>query len=538
MKAWFETNNKRIATLLIIVLFLIPLGIAGYSLIYQELYKNSEAKINQNNEFANYAARFLNGYIDEYTTTLQKIAATQAVDQKDSEKIQVLLEQFNLIRPEPSLFWVADNQGDLLAKYPDNYLNKNIKDRDFFQESMQGKNFVGGPYIGRVSSLEVIVISVPYYHEGKVAGVIGVSIPLQELNNKLSVIKRSDESYLTLINLRGEVLSHPNLAEFRRIFSYEEYPLSKALKDDYQDQGYFYYDIGNSYGNNLHSFVKLNVASWVMVAVQPMESLESQLSSIMGRTLIVLTIVGVFVGFIIHYLLLLRDMNNIEKIKQAEKLAVVGELAAGVAHEIRNPLTSIKGFVQLIDMKKGPEVPSYYIEIMIDELDRIEQIVGEMVVLAKPAPSEKCPVDLNALIQDTINFMKPQAEMHDITLRVELDPGMPPIEAVKNQLKQVLINLIKNSIEAIEDKANGVILIKAESQQNNVSITVFDNGKGISLDNLKKLGTPFYSTKDTGTGLGLMTSYRIIQNHGGEIRVDSKPGVGTAFILTLARSNK
>lgn len=535
MNAWSETNNKRIATLLIVVLFLIPLGIAGYSLIYQELNKNHQARINQNNEFAYYAARFLNGYIDEYKTTLQKIAATQAVHQKDTEKIQMLLEQFNLIRPEPSLFWVADDQGDLLAKYPDNYLDKNIKDREFFLETMQGKNFVGGPYIGRVSSLEVIVISVPYYNEGKVAGVIGVSIPLQELNKKLSVIQRRDESHLTLINLRGEVLAHPNLAEFRRIFSYEEYPLSEAFTGNHQEQGYFYYEVDNNKGDNLHSFVKLKEAPWVIVAVQPIESLESQLSNIMGRTLIILTIVGFFVGFIIHYLLLLRDMNNIEKVKQAEKLAVVGELAAGVAHEIRNPLTSIKGFVQLIDMKKGPEVPSYYIETIIDELDRIEQIVGEMVVLAKPAPSEKCPVDLNKLIQDTNNLMASQAEMHEITLRAELIPDMPPIEAVKNQLKQVLINLIKNSIEAIEEKANGQILIKVESHLNTVSISVIDNGKGISEDNLRKLGTPFYSTKDTGTGLGLMTSYRIIQNHGGEITVDSKPGVGTEFIITLPR---
>jgi two-component system CheB/CheR fusion protein len=153
-------------------------------------------------------------------------------------------------------------------------------------------------------------------------------------------------------------------------------------------------------------------------------------------------------------------------------------------------------------------------------------------VLAKPAHEEKTQVDFSALLHDTVNLMSPQAATQNIKIGLEIEPGLPFVMGVRNQLKQVMINLLKNSIEALEED-KGEIMITATYEAEHMFITVEDNGKGIEPELISKLGTPFFSTKDSGTGLGLMISYRIIQNHEGEIKVESKPGVSTKFQIIL-----
>ncbi len=531
MNTLFTLHHKRITAFLIALLIIIPLGITAYSLIYQELHKENQAEIARNNQVANYAASYLNEYLYGYEVALQAFATTPSLVYEDREETKRMLKDFDLARTEPSLLWVANSKGELVAKYPEDYIDKNILELEFFKESMKGDSFVGGPYTGSVTGMEIIVISVPYYREGQVAGVVGVSIPLTELQKKLCVIQGYDTGYVALLNLKGDVLGHPNLEEFRKTFSFLQSPLYENLIIDKVESGYFD-KAANDPERKMHSFVKLKEAPWVVVAVHPLEVFELKLHQTIARNLVALIFVGMLLGFLIHYLLLLRDVNNAEKMKQREKLAVVGELAAGVAHEIRNPLTSIKGFVQLIDSKKGTEIPPFYIETILDELDRIEQIVGEMVVLAKPAHEEKSQVDVPTLLHDTVNLMSPQAARQNIGICLEIEPGLPFVMGVRNQLKQVVINLLKNSIEALEED-KGEIMITATYKAKHIFITVADNGKGIEPEVISKLGTPFFSTKDSGTGLGLMISYRIIQNHEGEVKVESKPGVGAKFQIIL-----
>lgn len=525
-------HHKRITIFLIALLILIPLGIISYALLYEDFRDEKQAEIAKNNQVADHAARYLNEYLDGYKSALENLAATPSIIYEDSEVTKRMMQDFALSRPESSLFWVADSKGEFVAKYPDEYMDQSILDREFFKEAMKGKSFFGGPYISTITGQEIIVISVPYHRNNKVAGVAGVSIPLVEIQKRLSLIQVGDKGYVALVSLKGDILSHPHLAEYREIFSFQQTPLYGLLFVDKLERGYFD-QAPNEPERRMHSFVKLKEAPWVAITVQPLQELDIKLLQTFGRNLLVLLIVGIFVGFLIHYILLLKDMKNAEKIIQTEKLAVVGELAAGVAHEIRNPLTSIKGFVQLIDSKKGAEVPPFYIETILDELDRIEQIVGEMVVLAKPAHEEKSQVNLSLLLQDTVNLMSPQAGMRNVMLRLEIEQGLPFVKGVRNQLKQVMINLIKNSIEAIGAEDKGEIMITATYEAEHIFITVADNGKGIEPEVINKLGTPFFTTKDSGTGLGLMISYRIIQNHEGEIEVESKPGVGTKFNIIL-----
>lgn len=229
---------------------------------------------------------------------------------------------------------------------------------------------------------------------------------------------------------------------------------------------------------------------------------------------------------------IMRDISerkkNEELLINSEKLYVAGQLAAGIAHEIRNPLTSLKGFLQLI--ASGRREVSYY-GIMNSELDRIEGIVSELLMLSKPQVYELSYYDVRNVMRDTVTLLETQAILHNIALETDLGKDTLWIYGVENQIKQVFINVIKNAIEAMTD--GGAIRIKMGREDDSVRIRISDEGPGIKEEQLAKMGQPFYTTKEKGTGLGLMVSYKIVDNHQGKIDVYSQLGRGTTFEIRL-----
>ncbi|MFL8936272.1 EAL domain-containing protein [Rossellomorea oryzaecorticis] len=212
----------------------------------------------------------------------------------------------------------------------------------------------------------------------------------------------------------------------------------------------------------------------------------------------------------------------------SEKLSVVGELAAGVAHEIRNPITSIKGFIQLF--QKGM-IQDHYYHVIYDEFKRIEEIVAEFLSLAKPQPINLQVADPRTLIKDVITLFSSEANLMNVQIEVEVEEEVGPLSCDLNQIKQVLINLMKNSIEAMPD--GGIIKVKARKSGGSIVFKVTDNGIGICKDRIEKLGEPFYSNKEKGTGLGLMLCFRIIKQHKGTITIESEEHIGTSVEIVL-----
>lgn len=230
---------------------------------------------------------------------------------------------------------------------------------------------------------------------------------------------------------------------------------------------------------------------------------------------------------------IIRDISerkkNEELLINSEKLYVAGQLAAGIAHEIRNPLTSLKGFLQLI--ASGRKNSANYYDIMNSELDRIEEIVSELLMLSKPQVYQLSYNDVRIMMRDTVTLLETQAILRNIA--IETDYGSEPlwVYGVENQVKQVFINVIKNAIEAMTD--GGSIRINLTREKDGVYIRIHDEGPGIGEDQLAKIGQPFYTTKEKGTGLGLMVSYKIVDNHHGRIQVNSEIGKGTVFEIML-----
>ncbi len=224
-----------------------------------------------------------------------------------------------------------------------------------------------------------------------------------------------------------------------------------------------------------------------------------------------------------------RKAQTERLLQKSEKLALLGQMAAGIAHEIRNPLTSIKGFVQLF---KDQNQQKEYYDIVLSELDRINAIVGEFLVLAKPSAAVYSEQDVKELIRDVVTLFNNQSLLNNVQIFVEFDRDLPMISCEQNQLKQVLLNLLKNAIEAMP--MGGIVEIRAMAKEDGkISIQVTDQGMGIPEDRIPTLGEPFYTTKEKGTGLGLMTSYKIIESHNGELVISSKVNEGTTIEIIL-----
>ncbi|OAS84102.1 GAF domain-containing protein [Metabacillus litoralis] len=219
---------------------------------------------------------------------------------------------------------------------------------------------------------------------------------------------------------------------------------------------------------------------------------------------------------------------NEELLRKSDKLAAVGQLAASIAHEIRNPLTSIKGFMQLINNEQCS-----FKEILISEFNQIENFINEILMLANPhheTTYEKKPID--KLVQEVVNTIKGQANLHEIQFSLKMNDETITILCDGNQIKQAFQNIIENAVEAMPDGGLVSIEIGTELEQF-VYVLVEDQGIGITKERLTKLGEPFYSNKEKGSGLGLMISYNIIQNHQGRIEFTSQLNKGTKVKVLL-----
>jgi PAS domain S-box-containing protein len=238
-------------------------------------------------------------------------------------------------------------------------------------------------------------------------------------------------------------------------------------------------------------------------------------------------------GEVEHIVIISRDISERKKAEeillQSEKLSIVGELAAGVAHEIRNPLTTIKGFIQLNKWENGADERN---DLLLSELARIETITSEMLSLGKPQAVQLHRTNLRELVENTIELLSPQAHLENIQFKLCVEDSSFYIIGEKNQLKQVFLNIIKNAIEAMPEGGN-IYIHLYKGEEGECILSIQDEGCGIPEEILPRLGEPFYSLKEKGTGLGLMICNKIIKQHNGSITYQSKAQKGTLVEIKL-----
>ncbi|MBJ6363991.1 PAS domain S-box protein [Paenibacillus sp. GCM10012307] len=224
-----------------------------------------------------------------------------------------------------------------------------------------------------------------------------------------------------------------------------------------------------------------------------------------------------------------------ELLRLSEKLSAAGQLAAGIAHEIRNPLTALKGFTKLLLSAEGDSRARYY-EIMQSEFERIELIVGELLMLAKPQTAQYKLNELGHIIEEVVELLITQANLSNVAILIELERDIPSLYCEANQLKQVFVNIIQNAIEAMPK--GGLLKVRLYMESGQICADFIDEGVGIHTSQLPRIGQPFYTTKDKGTGLGMLVSMNIIQDHHGTIEYTSEQGIGTTVHVTFPVRHK
>ncbi|WP_308639982.1 ATP-binding protein [Paenibacillus silvisoli] len=230
----------------------------------------------------------------------------------------------------------------------------------------------------------------------------------------------------------------------------------------------------------------------------------------------------------------ITELNRLrDEIGRMERLSLVGQMAASITHEIRNPMAVIRGFVQLM-RERSPEDQQEYYRIVMDELDRANAIINDFLSLAQNRIIAKESCSLHEILNEIMPLLWADANLRGQTIELRLAEKIPQLMLNEKEMKQLILNLARNGMEAMDQ--HGVLTIQTLAFPDSVELRVNDNGSGIEKEKLERLFEPFFTTKSRGTGLGLPLCLSIIERHGGRIHVESVEGVGTTFIVRFDRS--
>lgn len=244
-------------------------------------------------------------------------------------------------------------------------------------------------------------------------------------------------------------------------------------------------------------------------------------------------LINILVTLMATLLIEVIRMNSdmLEKLMKAEKLEIVSHLAASISHEVRNPLTSCKGFLQLSQQEEVPPHIKQYLGTAIQELDRASDIINDYLTFARPVPEKVEQISIYQEVQNIVNILTPLANMNNVSLVVNIERiDHAYILGDRKKLEQSLINIVKNGIESMGGNG-GRLDIKIDFEYPMVRVEIRDEGKGMTQHQINRLGEPYFTTKENGTGLSMMVSYSIIKGMGGQINVDSEIGNWTTFSI-------
>ena len=446
---------------------------------------------------------------------------------------------FRLTRDHTGDFVMTLSEGTLAIEFgltTEQISGKKLTDNLFSRADIQVLPYYERAFMGNVVEFETrirertfLTTLSPISKEGKVIEVIGSSTEITERKQMEQQLQETEELYRSLVEDTlvgvyiayvehpGFVYVNPRLAE---IFGYSQEELVQMTAADLvipeertiiranQDRR-----LNGDRSSIRYQFRGLR-KNQSMVEVEVLQ----KTSMYKGRA----AVIGI-----------LQDVTERKQaeeiVRKSEMLSIVGQMAAGVAHEIRNPLTSLKGFLQLLQ-RQTHDNKEYY-GIMLSELNRIEFIISEFLVLAKPQVIIHRKHEIQQLLEHIVMLGETHAIMYNVEIKTQYEKNIPPVPCEENQLKQVFLNLLKNAIEAMP--TGGKVTVTAKMDGSMLLVAFADEGCGIPEDRLGKLGEPFFTSKEKGTGLGLMVSYKIIAAHEGTIRIRSEEGVGTTFEVRI-----
>lgn len=493
-----KAAKNRNKVFLYVVIVVLPLCL--FSFTYLQYRMNAVQDVLEEASSRNTMIHALNieGFMGSTIGRLESLALMLSYQSDADPAVEELLLATHEKDPRFSGFYWTDVSGEILQS--SNTLNGkvNLADRDYFQNALlTGKTQVSDAHRGRVTGRYVFSVATPARDkDGSVKGMLVGSIQLRMLEQ--SVNQLIGEEVVQLIDDKGEVIfqTPENIPDYRWVAT----------------------------------DIQLDAVPWRVNSMIRLDA-EKQIVKPFIKMLIMFLLLTHAVFLLIQSRLskrkIARELNQIE----ADKLKLVGIIAAGTAHEIRNPLTGIKGFITLLSKKYKDEKDQYYFELIQSEVNRINAIVSELLIIGKPAAAAEEAIPVGEVLSEMIPLMESEANLYNVELSVQLT--CEPVYAViaRDHLKQIVLNLAKNAFEAMETQGN--LSIKLERTPEHVRIMIKDTGPGMSPEVLRGIFIPFFTRKENGTGLGLSVCKRILDNCGGVLLVDSQEGVGTEVTIQL-----
>ncbi|WP_458355117.1 ATP-binding protein [Peribacillus frigoritolerans] len=584
----FKSLQTRILlySLLIASVPLLILGIISYGSQRSLLEKEAKNALNAG------SLNIVNetySYLNERISDVKLMSANSAIINPGHSKEEKSDELKKFIDAKGTYYGVLhlDMEGNVVADTSNKMIGDNLAKRIWFKEAIEGHEFLSDVYKTRAFSEPIIALSAPVYdNAGKMIGVVSTAFRLEGMwemmEKKANEISDKYPVNFFMINQEGIMISKKDPHGIMQDSALREMGLTKdkLMEASLSDELYSAENGEKIYSINPVHTIAQTENKWFVVVGADKKQVFQPLNDLLIRYLTIYSIVFVsiilavylltktlvrpvqelveatedFIGgkeFIISdkrsfeemeklNLAFLRMMETIEdrekEIVRTEKLKYVGQLAAGVAHEIRNPLTTIKGFFQLLKSQDHDKsLIEKYSDVMLHEVDRVNVFVTQLLDLAKPHQLEWEKIDLKDFLDEIIDTYTSSIPSSHVRIINEVTKSVI-VYSDRNRLRQVLLNVLNNACEAIE--AKGQIELHHESISQYIRLVISDDGKGISPENLKNIGMPFYTTKSDGNGLGVATCIQIMEELKGKFQIESVRDEGTKVTLTIPTTNR
>lgn len=525
------TQKKKVAKYAMWLCMLFFMLIVGKLLFDMTFYETIENKRSELYDTANH----VNLQLSNKLSALKLLMMRTDLQNQSTEALRRELQGvFKLGFFDASVY---DQNGNFIAKAsPAAGSVEYLDDIEGFQEAMDGVEMISDKVVNPYMDDAYIVFSVPIVDPQKnTKGVLIAQMYLTEINRTVNEFYSSYDQYHFILDAKGQYIQHPHLSDMR-IYSAN----MQLMENKYVSQRPSNFLVNSFLGDvsQMYLYTNLEHSSWRLVKVIPTELIYKEIFLTLVPYLSLITLGSTIVILSAWLVYRERKHQKVYEKMRLDHMTSASQIAAGIAHEIKNPLTSIKGFIHLMIKKDKQNFKEDYLSIMLTEVERIELLTNQFCMLARPLETVNYTnFDLMQVTLDIVTLVKRHAEEKGVNLDFVLpkqegnNKSLFFIHGNVNQIKQILINILRNAIEATG--AGGHVNISLLREKKMINIRISDDGEGMSSDAIKKLGTPFYTTKESGTGLGLLVCFEIIRQHTGVVDIESTLGSGTTFEIRI-----
>ncbi|MDQ0270690.1 ATP-binding protein [Cytobacillus purgationiresistens] len=490
-------NSRRKNIFLYLIIVIIPIIIGGLVIFHFAFERDNKHRLDEAEWFGTIHQRNWDQFISETVTTLDILSISIDPNADDGD-LHSLLKKTNRMDSRYGGLFLLNSNGKVKHGSTSYFNDINQALDHYLQEVIRTKDTVISDTVETLPNGQKIV---------------GIANPILDDNNELTMIIVAQLRVDYMQNIMQMLTPHAQLAITNTAGQ------SIVALNGYQPQ------------SDQSIILPIDRLPWnIEVKVKEVDRFN-----VLKKVLLIslqIIIITHILFFLIKYLMLKRQTALEKKENELQKLELVGNLAASTAHEIRNPLTGIKGLVQLLGEKYTSSQDQYYFSVINEEINRINEIVSEFLILGKPTAQKMEYINLNNIIHELELLIRSEANLANVNYVVSMPDHPVMVMCTKDQMKQVILNITKNALESMSNRGGTMsIILTTHNQKCHLKIT--DTGSGISEDQLDKIFEPFYTSKDTGTGLGLVVCKRILESFQGEILISSNVNIGTEVNLYL-----